>query len=226
MFISGAIIAADLTTLIYKYLNAEDILTPFLSKVFFILLVFVGVFAYYAKDYANYWQSHRNERKYIEYFAMLSIAGVLIATRYILGPPKKQKIIKNDLQRVGDLQQLESLILGVYRDTDTLPQNLEELVKYGVYPYLPKDPETFESYKYEKLGNKEFKLCAKFKMPFPELPGEGDPLRLNWRIKDLKNKKDKWDHEAGELCFKRDVSDLINVVNKYPRVYSPEAVKD
>jgi len=71
---------------------------------------------------------------------------------------------------------------------------------------MPIDPQTKESYRYEKVGAMAFKLCATFataggtnqvngrSVPTPvDLATNGKPLQ------------DSWQHAAGEVCFDRTI---------------------
>ncbi|MBI2086918.1 MAG: hypothetical protein HYT69_01985 [Candidatus Zambryskibacteria bacterium] len=200
LFIAGAVVAGDLITLIYTYLDGQELTTGFLLKVLALLAIAGGVFIYYLREIRN--QIASRERNIWRIVALVVVIGSIILGFMVVGSPKAQRERRYDNQRVQDLQSIQWQVVNYYQQKGTLPNSLEQLRDPISGYMIPTDPKTEESYEYKKTGNLGFELCATFNkegfngiglMPHPSYPGT---IAIG---KDAEN----WSHEAGRTCFDR-----------------------
>ena len=78
-----------------------------------------------------------------------------------LGPPRRQRAVHADADRIGDLTVLSNMVDNIYLQNQKLPANLAEVKKR--YPSVRiTDPETNTPYIYSVVGEKQYQLCATF----------------------------------------------------------------
>ena len=120
------------------------------------------------------------------------VAGFAVATSIWLNPPSANRARAMDSQRLWRLSRIESAINNHYRLRQKLPANLEELTadKSDFTPENLLDPDTGQTFEYEAVGEKDYRLCAIF-----ERSAEGEPQRLYVRR-----------HKAGRDCFEQKVT--------------------
>ncbi|HSW47552.1 MAG TPA: hypothetical protein VLG67_00580 [Candidatus Saccharimonadales bacterium] len=78
----------------------------------------------------------------------------------IIGTPISQKAIRFDETRISGFTTIKTAVEDYYSTNKQLPISLSEL-KFTYAPE-PKDPESKESYKYEKVTSSDYKLCSTF----------------------------------------------------------------
>ena len=157
LFIAGLTIAIDLTTLIYRFLGAEDLTTRFFLKVFFVLAVAVTVFRSTLYDL---------KRETFEYTKVMKTRTTIIATVIvvaivygivIIGSPSEQRAKMMDEQRVNDLSSIQNqIVYQQWQNKGEVPATLDAL-KDPISGYtLPIDPETKLDYEYKVISKNNF----------------------------------------------------------------------
>lgn len=204
----------DLIVLLTTYLSGEEITTAFALKVFAVLAIFGAVFYYFLNDVRGTWERNERKSKNIAYATSVMVLGAVVGAFFVMGTPHTQRLLRYDDQRISDLQNLQSSITEYYRTTEKLPASLEVLKDPLVGSYVPTDPSTNALYGYTTTGSLTFTLCATFDLPFPHI----DETRLDvndWQARDMLQKRDDWNHNAGETCFERSID--TERVTPYPK---------
>ena len=120
------------------------------------------------------------------------VAGFAVATSIWLNPPSENRARAMDSQRLWRLSRIESAVNNHYWLRQRLPSNLEELTasKSDLARENLLDPSTGQTFEYEAVGEKDYRLCAIF-----ERSTEGEPRLLQVRR-----------HKAGRDCFDQKVT--------------------
>jgi hypothetical protein len=121
--------------------------------------------------------------------SVVVVAGAVIAGLIVSGSPLEQRLIRYDDRRVADLQTISNALLSYYRETKSIPPNLETLVNGWIRADLPHDPQTEDRYEYVRLSDRSFQLCADF-----------------IRASDSDARAEFWAHDSGRQCFTLDYS--------------------
>ena len=181
----------------------------------------------------------KSQKKIDMLFGGVGIVLVVAAISYsfmIIGSPAKQRLLRLDDRRIGDLQNLQYQVINFWQQKEKLPKDLEELANPLTGYSLPVEPE-FEKggkYEYNILDAKalKFELCATFALPMPkgwrEYSGGGvmPMMPTYYEGKDIGTTSypypgggtnESWDHEAGRTCFERTIDKDI-----YPPFPKPE----
>ncbi|MDP2641980.1 MAG: DUF5671 domain-containing protein [bacterium] len=203
VFIAGAVVAGDLVTVIYMFLDGQDLTTGFLLKVLTLLVVAGGVFLYYLREIRNIISP--GERNIWRVVAVVIILASIVVGFAVTGSPAAQRDRRDDTQRVSDLQSMQWQIVNYWQQKETLPATLEDL-KDPISGYtVPTDPQTSAPYEYERMGNLSFRLCATFYRS-SQMMQNGSLVRpmIPVSYPDYNGKvSESWQHEAGRTCFDR-----------------------
>ena len=216
VFIAGATIVGDLITLINYFLGGE-ITTRFLLKVLVVLLVAGGGFLHFLADIRGYWVQFPERARMVGYGVALLVLATIASGFFIMGTPSQIRMFRLDDQKVGDLQNIQYQVVNYWQLKQELPADLVDLEDpiSGFIP--PRDPQTGDAYRYEKIGNLSFRLCAAFNaesraqssavraMPY-------EPIAVMNGKGGLTN-ENVWQHGAGEQCFDRTIDP-----EKYPPI--------
>ncbi|MFA6365194.1 MAG: DUF5671 domain-containing protein, partial [Candidatus Paceibacterota bacterium] len=197
LFVAALVIAGDLVTLIYNFLQGEFTIRFFL-KVVSVFIVAGSIFWYYLLDLRD-----KREEK-VTKLLVIGVIGLValcvIGGFFIVGSPKEERMRKADERRISDLQYIQSEIVNYWQNKGVLPQNLETLHDDLRGVSIARDPETNVTYGFEVKGAESFALCATFALPSfentlrtaPAIPGGGPYLGA-----------ESWKHEGGTQCFTR-----------------------
>ncbi|MDO8424146.1 MAG: DUF5671 domain-containing protein [bacterium] len=204
LFIAGAVIAGDLVTVIYMFLDGQELTAGFLLKVLALLLIAGGIFLYYLREIRN--QIADRERNIWRVIAAVAMLGSIIMGFMVIGSPASQREFRYDMQKVTDLQNIQWQVINYWQMKKVLPGSLSDLndsLKPGI---VPKNPETSASYEYERTGTLSFNLCANFnKSSRGEAPSVAKDF---YAVPESYN----WQHPAGRHCFERTID---------PQLYPP-----
>lgn len=203
LFLAGLTIAGDLVTLIYYFIDGQELTTGFILKVLSVLVVALAIFMYYIFDSLN--KLNVMSRKVWAIVAVIIILGSVVWGFSVLGSPRTQQLLKYDEQKVNDLQSIDSDVRNFYESKGYIPGSLSEL-SANAYMSVPVDEQTGNSYEYTLIGQsaKAYKICAEFnkasisqeqQMGF--IPVQGPQ---------------SWEHPAGHYCFSEAIS---------PSLYKP-----
>lgn len=212
LFLAIVLVGGDLITLINTYLNGE-ITVRFVYKVLAIILVAGTVGKYYFFSlYENFkWASL--VRRINMWFALVLVVAAIVGGFIIVGSPTKQRSIRFDSQRVGDLSNIQYQVINAWQRKGKLPETLAELKDPTVGSYIPVDPETSKAYGYSVKGEMKFELCADFALSTQDIAGRGayggrggvSPMETISSYPYLGGGDDAWDHKSGTVCFERTI---------------------
>lgn len=198
LFIGGIILIGDLITVIYRFIDGQELTTGFLLKIFSVLVVTLVVFLYYVADVRN---TLTPAKKKI--WLVVSTALILFSIIWgfsVLGSPRTQRLIKYDTQKVSDLQSISNQIENHYSSKGVLPNNLEE-VKNSFYSFSSLDSQTQKPYEYQKLGDTKYNICAEFNKASDDKNISTSPT-YSYSYGGENN----WTHPAGRYCFERTIN--------------------
>ncbi|MGD8340836.1 MAG: hypothetical protein PVH89_08640 [Gammaproteobacteria bacterium] len=120
------------------------------------------------------------------------VVGAVIAGLVISGSPREQRLLRTDDERVNDLRRVSRAIERYYRETESLPADLQTLLNGWISQEIPRDPDTGQAYGYELLDETAYRLCADFAL-------ESRPTR----------QPEFWEHATGRQCFSFDYAELV-----------------
>jgi len=195
LFLAGLTIAIDLVTLLYCFIDGQELTAGFLLKVLIVLVVAVSVFFYYISDIVN-----RLNIKSRKIWAEVSLAVVfcsIVLGFSVLGSPATQRMLKYDQQKVGDLQNINSQVINYYSNKGTLPKTLDEIGNTGYY-ISEVDAQSGKTYEYQKTSNTTYNLCADFNKT------SDDKNVTTSHINPYDG--DTWVHGAGHYCFSQTIN--------------------
>jgi hypothetical protein len=209
LFIAGGVLAGDLITLIYFFLDGQELTTGFLLKVLSVLVVAGSVLGYFVDDLKdNLTKSRRNIWRLI---AIVLVLGSIILGFVVLGTPQSQRQARYDNQRISDLQNIQWQIVNYWQQKERLPDRIGDLEDSISGFVLPSDPETDAPYEYIKTGNLNFELCAEFNRDSEEIKF-GQPRIAH---PEFGGKLDEnWQHSAGRVCFERDIDPELHSIER------------
>lgn len=201
LFVSGLVMAGDLITVLYYFLDGQELTTGFLLKVLVLLVIAASIFTYYISDVRDRLTSKK--RMFWRIIAGVIILGSIIWGFAVLGSPATQRLYKYDEQKVNDLMSLNNEITNYYIPKGVLPNTLTDLTAINYYMVVT-DSQTGKPYEYAKTGNTTYDLCAEFNKTSGNnrtavfaTPPYGDI---------------SWTHPAGRYCFKGTINP-----NMYPK---------
>ena len=210
LFIAAITIVIDLIQLVNRFYGGE-LTTPFLLKVFSVLVVAGGVFGYYLWDVQN--EPHKSKvPRTVAWISSAVVLIMLILGFVIVGSPAHQRLLRMDERRVSDLQTIQSQVINYWDLKGNLPAELKDLENDISGFRVPQDPETKEDYEYSFSGPLQFNLCATFNLNATSDADENSRIASPY-VYDYKypsRVSEVWDHEVGHACFNRTIDpDLL-----------------
>ena len=199
LFISAVTIIIDLMTFVYNFLDGE-LTTRFGLKVLVVLLVAAAVFGYYMWDLKRT-DAKTNIPRILAIVVLVVSFGSIIVGFFIIGTPADQRERRFDEQRVGDLQQVQSMIGDYWIQKEKLPEQLVDLEDSISGFVVPTDPATDQVYEYIIVDELAFELCAVFTR------SNDDDVSSNFREEYFGPMmyNENWDHNSGRVCFSRTI---------------------
>jgi hypothetical protein len=198
LFVAGGILAGDLITLIYFFLDGRELTIGFLLKILTIFVVIGSVFGYYLDDLKDRLNSSR--RNLWRIGAIVLVVGSIIAGFSVIGSPATQRALRIDGQKVNDLQNIQGQIISYWQQKGILPVTLDDLRDSVGYFIIPSDPQTNESYQYDRTGNLSFELCAVFNRQSEDYSQTTSRPAMDFYVID-----ENWQHGEGRHCFDRTI---------------------
>lgn len=200
LFVAGGVLAGDLVTLIYYFLDGQEMTTAFLLKIISVLVVIGCIFGYYLDDLKDKLTGTR--RNIWRVAATILVIGSIASGFYVLGTPSSQRMLRYDSQKASDLQSIQWQIVNYWQQKGTLPTDIAQLQDPISGFTVPMDPQTKGSYEYKKTGYLSFDLCADFNKPSQTI--SGSVTRVAYP-EPIGKPGDNWEHEAGHKCFSRTI---------------------
>ena len=202
LFLAGLTIAIDLVTLVYSFLNAEDLTLRFVLKVLVVLVVAVSIFRYYLYDLRRDPKSFLKGAKIFMWSAVTIVLVSIVGGIISIPSPKTQRLMNLDNQRVSDLQTIQNqIVYNYWQQKSTVPASLADLKDPISGFSLPVDPETKTSYEYAKKSVNSFSLCATF-----ALPNTTQQSNVAYPVSGI---SENWVHDAGHTCFDRSIDPTL-----------------
>lgn len=229
LFLSSLIIVGDLVTLV-KYFISGEITYRFILKVITVLVV-AGLVGFYYVFLLREKEGSKYRTGMI--FGSVGIILVIVAISYsfiIIGSPMKQRLLRLDDRRMGDLQNIQYQVINYWQQKEKLPKDLKELSNplSGYSLPVPPEFEKGEKYEYTVKGPLTFELCATFALPMPRGwreygggYGGGFPMISYERDTSISypypgaGSNESWDHQAGRTCFTRTIDK--DIYPPYPK---------
>ncbi|MEI6660071.1 MAG: DUF5671 domain-containing protein [bacterium] len=210
LFIAGLCIAWDLVTVIYYFIDGQEMTTGFMLKALSILVVALAVFFYYISDVLG--KINSVSRKIWVAVSSVIVIGGIIWGFSVIGLPHTQQLIRYDEQKVGDLQNLNYQVQDYWNINNKLPLVLEDIMSCKVVSNIVTNPpirqscsdgQTMKRYEYKKTGNNTYSLCAEFNKESQV------GVRGGYSYPDYNNTS--WAHPAGYFCFPQVVASPLKV---------------
>lgn len=201
LFVAGAVIAGDLVTVLYRFLNGDTLTASFLLKALVVLITTGAVFSYYIAEIRDTLTLRR--RKIDAVISAVVIIAVIIAGFAVIGSPRTQRLMKIDAQRVSSLQEIQYQVANHWQRKGALPSSLSDLTDSFSGYTAPQDPETGKPYTYQKVSALTFKLCADFALVSREIGNGYDRSMAYPAYGGFES--ENWKHEAGNQCFERTI---------------------
>lgn len=209
IFVAGAVAAGDLVTLIYYFLDGQELTTAFVLKVAALFLVAGGIFLYYFREIRN--RIAPKERNAWRVAAGAAVLASIVVGFAVVGSPADQRAKRLDATRLNDLQTLQWQVVSFYQQKGSIPSSLAELEDPISGFRVPRDPKTGAPYEYKLIGQsaKAFELCAVFEReggammggyPRPMMSRNGDASMM---VEPAVKQGDSWQHGMGRACFSR-----------------------
>lgn len=188
LFVAGIILAGDLVTVIYKFLDGQDLTTAFILKAIVVLLVAGAVFAHYLQDIRDKVSSKCRKARPIV-ISVIILASIIWGFS-VMGSPKTQRLIKIDNQKISDLQNIQWQVINYWQVNGIIPESM---------PNLPIGIE------YKKTAEMNFELCTEFNREsmINKNIEMAQTYPTKWESFNLPNRNDNWNHKAGRQCFER-----------------------
>jgi hypothetical protein len=213
LFIAGLTLAGDLVTVLYYFIDGQELTAGFLMKVFVVFVITLIVFLYYISDIRN--RLTGMSQKIWTGAAVVVILASIVWGFAILGSPRTQQLMKYDQQKIGDLQNINSQVYNYYQTKGGLPGSLADISGFNTYSVVPVDQQTGKPYEYILVGQsaKAYQLCATFNKSSAN-NGQTNSVIQSYPYDGTLS----WSHPAGRYCFTETIP-----VNQYPVV--PKTIK-
>jgi hypothetical protein len=234
LFLSALVTAVDLVALV-RYFVSGEITTRFALKVLavFVVALYVGVyFIFKLKGKEKIFGFNLNVATMIK--SGILVLAVIVWSFTVIGTPGKQRMLRLDDRRVGDLQSIQYQVITYWQQKERLPEKISDLSSPISGYSLPVDPE-FEkgkTYEYNVKGPLTFEICADFALPIPKgwreykgyggaLPTMEQDIAMPYPYPvPIGGTNESWEHQAGRTCFERTIDKDI-----YPPFPKPEQSK-
>lgn len=197
LLVGGAVLLGDMVAVIMGFLEGE-LTHRFILKALVVFFVTGTAFDYYILDARGYWL--KNEKKSL-LFALGAAVVVVASVGYgftHIDTPSDVREQRLDATQVTDLQQLQWRIQDHAVANGALPASLEELANGAI----PTAPEERPAYGYN-VTPEGFELCATFAQSSTESENYMYQGSMMSNEKMMIKNPDNWQHDAGEVCFKR-----------------------
>ena len=193
LFLAGLAVAIDLVTVLYYFIDGQELTTGFVMKVLVVLVVTLCVFMYYISEIRE--KLNSASRKIWLGVAVFVIGASIVWGFSVLGSPRTQRLIKYDQQKVSDLMNINSVIISSYSEKGILPEKLADVNSY----YTPVvDSQAQKPYEYKKTDKLTYELCAEFNKSSNEVD--------NYSTYKSNANDVIWTHPAGYYCFKQTIN--------------------
>lgn len=193
LFLAGGIVIGDLVTVLYYFLDGQELTAGFLLKVLALLVISAMLFYYFISEIRG--RLTGGTRKIWRVVSGVLVFGSIILGFAVLGSPDTQRLLKADNLKMSNLTEINSYIQNFFSQNGKLPDNLNEASSLGYYPNLI-DVQTKKPYEYIKRGSLNYSLCAEFnKASGVEVTPQAYPYGSSFGS-----------HPAGRHCFEQTIN--------------------
>lgn len=205
LFISGIIFSGSLVSVLYKFLDGQDLTVSFLLKFLTIFILSLTTFSYYLADIKN--KTNNKTKKNSAIIFLIIIISSIVLGFSVIGSPKTQRILNYDDKKISDLIAINQQIILFYQTNSRLPENINQTSEND-YFQTPKDTQNNTDYVYAQKSQLEYRLCANFNLD----------SRDNRDKSYVYDENNNWNYKKGEYCFERKIPDYI--------INSPKIIKN
>lgn len=205
IIVSAAVVVGNIITVLYFYLDGQNITAGFLLKSFTLIVGLSLALGYYVSE-ARYVMTKQKRMVYGGVVGVLVI-GLILTSFGVVGSPRDQRLMRHDSDRVNHLSQLQSNIVSYWQQKGSLPATLEQTRDPLYNQTVPVDPETGFAYEYRIVSPLSFELCASFAR---ESNKNTSYAREYYAYGD----SETWSHGSGRTCFTRTIDPDIYPIRK------------
>ncbi|OHA93281.1 MAG: hypothetical protein A3E02_00375 [Candidatus Zambryskibacteria bacterium RIFCSPHIGHO2_12_FULL_38_34] len=203
LFVAGIVLAGDLVTILYYFIDGQELTAGFLLKVLSVFVVTLSVFLYYISDIRNK-LTKKSQKTWLIISAVIILVSIIWGFS-VLGSPYTQRLIKYDNQKITDLANIQWQVISYWQVNGMLPVSLSDITSAQAYTVVPTDPQSKTTYEYAKTDTMTFKLCAEFNK---ESTNNNQnqypvPMSVSYPAKGIVIQNDNWNHPSGHYCFSR-----------------------
>ncbi len=194
LFLAGFAVAGDLVSVIYYFIDGQELSTAFLLKCAVLLVVAGSLFGYYLSDIRGRLQ-HKGRVVWRVVSVLIVVVSVIWAFS-VLGSPRTQRLYKYDEAKVSDIMNIDNAVQSYFGNKGVLPKDFVELSTINYYVNKI-DSQNQKSYEYVVTGKNTYELCADFNKSSSDQTNIRDTYPYGGP---------SWTHPVGRYCFSRDVS--------------------
>jgi hypothetical protein len=216
LFVAGIILVGDLVTVLYRFLDGQDLTMAFILKALVVFIITGAVFKFYLDEIRD--RVAPAGRKTWAIITSIAILVAIILGFSVIGSPMTQRLLRHDNQKINDLQNIQWQLLNHYQRTSSLPQSLAALADPISGYIIPTDPQTGEAYEYRRVDNDTFELCAVFNKDSTESARLQNGSVAMPMIRE--GVSENWMHNVGRTCFTRNIDPTL-----YPPLKTQSAVR-
>jgi len=166
VLVSALIILGVFIGVINSFLSG-DLTSQFILKALAMLVIAGLVFSFYFYDIKRQAVTKKDRILKIFFWVTLTLTvAAFVASWFFVESPRTARDRRLDQIVVNNIYSLESAVNSYYDRYKKLPENLEAIgAESDIYLDSRNliDPETKEAIVYEKIGEKDFQLCATFR---------------------------------------------------------------
>lgn len=204
LFLAAIMFIVDVAYLVFYFLSGE-VSMRFILKVLTIAATAGGVFWYYLNDLKRKEVELPQSAKLFIQGAFAVVVITIIGAFFVSGSPFAARDRKIDVQRVNDLQSIQSQILAYWQTKGKLPTTLSDTRDDIIGFVPPMDPETGKPYEYTVSGPETFALCATFTRESLEDNNTATRFMPPDYYAPQFSGENSWAHGAGKVCFERTI---------------------
>ncbi len=204
LFFAGIFLAGDLVTVLYKFLDGQDLTSGFLLKALTVFVVSGAVFGFYLQDIRERISS-KQRKVWAVVVALLILVSIVLGFS-VIGSPRTQRFLREDNLTINDLYSIEQSVIDYWVTNGLVPEKMPQNI------YLSKN---LEDYTYKKTGNLSFEICANFNLSnsaqatnpaWRQMMTAPSPT---WEDKMMFAGSGPWNHESGYQCFERQIDPAL-----------------
>ncbi len=173
LLVSSIIILGVFIGVINNFLSGE-LSARFSLKALATLIISGTVFSYYFYEAKR--QTVGQKDKVITAFfwgSLVVVVAAFVAAWFFVESPQVARERRLDQAVINNIYSLENVVNEYYTKAGTLPDNFDQVKEKNIYldDALMLDPETKQPIEYKKINDREFELCATFRLDSRQTEG-------------------------------------------------------